>query len=229
MADKNISPEKRLLNIIEGEGNDAETGKPLRANRARKLFSLSALKGKISFLKAHRLKEPIKIPKLAFNLGSFNLLMQLCIVVLVIYLGMSVKVEFSRLLKHNWDDNALQGPVISADVKAVASLLQSDSYYLNKVKSRNLFGFADEPKENKKVDFKETEKKNEPSELEKIAKNLKLVGISWSSDPDAIIEDEKAQKTYFVKTGHKINEIVVQAIYQDKVILHYKSQEVELR
>jgi hypothetical protein len=140
---------------------------------------------------------------------------------------MSIKVEFSRLVKYDWTSEVSEGEFISTDVKAVASLLQSEDYYLKKVRARNLFNFADEPKK-EKVNFKEDEKKG-PTELEIMAKSLKLVGISWSDHPDAIIEDVKAKKTYFVKTGHKINEINVQAIYKDKVILNYRMQEVELR
>jgi len=227
MAEKNISPEKKLLNIIESEGNEAPTLKTGVVSRGKKFFSLAAIRGRLSFLKSKVSHGPGKISSISFSLGGFNVLMQICIVCLVIYLGMSVKVEFSRLLKHDWKEQLSQESVISTDVKAVASLLQSESYYLNKVKARNLFSFADE-KEEEKVAFKEKPQEG-PTELEKMAKTLKLVGISWSNDPDAIIEDEKAKKTYFVKTGHKINEINVQAIYKDKVILHYRSQEVELR
>ena len=227
MAEKNISPEKKLLNIIEGEGNEAQEVKPTPAVQGKKFFSFAALRGRISFLKSKVSQSPIKIPSISFSLDGFNVLLQLCIVVLVIYLGMSIRIEFSRLLKHDWKEQTGEAPLISTDVKAVASLLQPKSYYLNKVKARNLFGFADEPEKEKAV-FKE-KPKQEPNELEKIVKHFKLVGISWSNDPDAIIEDVKAKKTYFVKTGHKINEINVQAIYRDKVILHYRSQEVELR
>lgn len=227
MAEKNISPEKKLLNIIEGEGNEAQEVKPTPASRGKKFFSIAAIRGRISFLRARASQGPIKAPSISFSLGGFNVLFQLCIVGLVIYLGMSIRVEFSRLLKHDWKEQTGKAPLISADVKAVASLLQPESYYLNKVKARNLFGFANEPEEEKAA-FKE-KLKQEPTELEKMVKSFKLVGISWSNDPDAIIEDEKAKKTYFIKTGHKINEISVQAIYRDKVILHYRSQEVELR
>ncbi len=227
MAEKNISPEKKLLNIIEGEGNESPTPKNGRASKGMKIFSLAALRGRIAFFKSKVSQGPIRMPRISFSLNGFNVLMQLCIAGLVIYLGMSIRVEFSRLLKHDWAKRPGQATLITTDVKAIASLLQSESYYLNKVKSRNLFGFADEAEE-EKVAFKE-KPKQEPTKLETMVKTFKLVGISWSNDPDAIIEDEKAKKTYFVKTGHKINEISVQAIYRDKVILHYLSQEVELR
>ena len=82
--------------------------------------------------------------------------------------------------------------------------------------------------EEEKTAFKE-KAKVQATKLEEMVKNFKLVGISWSNDPDAIIEDEKAKKTYFVKTGDKINKISIEAIYRDRVILHYLTEEVELR
>ena len=227
MAEKNISPEKKLLNIIEGEGNEIPEIKPSPISQGKKFFSIAALRGRISFLKARASQGPIKVPSISFGLGGFNVLLQLCIVGLVIYLGMSIRVEFSRLLNYDWKEQIGATPLILTEVKAVASLLQSETYYLNKVKARNLFDFADELEEEKPA-FKE-KPKQEPTELEKMVEGFKLVGISWSNDPDAIIEDEKAKKTYFVKTGHEIKGIRVEAIYRDKVILHYRSQEVELR
>ena len=61
------------------------------------------------------------------------------------------------------------------------------------------------------------------------AQNFKLVGISWSNDPDAMIEDTKAKKTFFVKRGQMVGEFKVQAISRDKVILSYGQEEIELK
>ncbi|MCG2713193.1 MAG: hypothetical protein L6416_12855 [Candidatus Omnitrophica bacterium] len=227
MAEKNISPEKKLLNIIENEGNEADKVKPTPARRVKEFFSIAALRGKISFLKSKISQVSVKVPSISFSLRGFNVLLQLCILGLVVYLGVSIKVKFSQLLNPGLKAQIGKASLPSPDVKAVASRLESESYYLNKVKSRNLFGLADEQEEEKGA-FNE-QPKQEPADLETMVKSLKLVGISWSNDPDAIIEDEKEKKTYFVKTGNKINEISVQAIYRDKVILHYRSQEIELR
>jgi len=37
--------------------------------------------------------------------------------------------------------------------------------------------------------------------------SLKLVGISMSDNPDAMIEDTKLQKTYFVKMGSMVGDL----------------------
>ena len=131
------------------------------------------------------------------------------------------------MFKYDLKDHEANAPLLVSEVKAMASLLQSETYYLNKVKARNLFGFAGKSEEEKTA-FRE-KPIVQVTKLEQMVKSFKLVGISWSKDPDAIIEDEKAKKTYFVKTGDKINKISIEAIYRDRVILHYLTEEVELR
>ena len=41
---------------------------------------------------------------------------------------------------------------------------------------------------------------NPPSQrITELIKNLRLVGISWSADPDVMIEDTNMQRTFFLK------------------------------
>ncbi len=57
----------------------------------------------------------------------------------------------------------------------------------------------------------------------------RLVGISWADDPDAMIENKDHGKTFFIKRGHLVDGIRVEAIYKDRVILRDGDVEVELR
>lgn len=50
-------------------------------------------------------------------------------------------------------------------------------------------------------------------------KDLKLIGISWSNDPDVMIEDTAIHKTYFCKRGAMIGEYQVETINKSDVIL----------
>jgi type II secretory pathway component PulC len=68
-----------------------------------------------------------------------------------------------------------------------------------------------------------------PKEADR-AKDFSLVGIAWSADPEAMVEDGKNKKTYFVKRGQPLDsEVKVVTIFKDKVILTYKGKEFELR
>lgn len=61
-----------------------------------------------------------------------------------------------------------------------------------------------------------------------LAKQLKLVGILLDKDPKAIVEDLGTQQTFFVSPGERIGNAVVGEIRQDKVILIFGQEKVEL-
>jgi type II secretory pathway component PulC len=61
-----------------------------------------------------------------------------------------------------------------------------------------------------------------------LTKDLSVVGIISGSNPQAIIEDKKNQRTYYVSKGQFINELKVLDIQQGKVILDYRGQRFEL-
>ena len=61
-----------------------------------------------------------------------------------------------------------------------------------------------------------------------LSKQLKLVGILMDKDPKAIVEDLGTQQTFFVSPGERIGNAVVGEIRQDKVILIFGQEKVEL-
>ena len=61
-----------------------------------------------------------------------------------------------------------------------------------------------------------------------LAKQLKLVGILLDKDPKAIVEDLATQQTFFASPGDKIGNAVVSEIREDKVILIFGQEKVEL-
>ena len=62
-----------------------------------------------------------------------------------------------------------------------------------------------------------------------LGKDLKLVGIVLDKDPKAIIEDLRSNQTIFLSKGERIGEAVVSEIREDKVILIYNEEKVELK
>ena len=61
-----------------------------------------------------------------------------------------------------------------------------------------------------------------------LAKTLKVVGILLDAEPKAIIEDMVMKQTFFVSPGESIGNAVVSEIRQDKVILIFGQEKVEL-
>ena len=93
-------------------------------------------------------------------------------------------------------------------------------YFQSKLGQRNLF-------------FNPWEKQSQPNQLvqegsDDWTKQLRLVGIVLDADPKAIIEDINSNQTLFLSKGDSVNNAVLKEILEDKVILMYNNQEVEL-
>ena len=59
--------------------------------------------------------------------------------------------------------------------------------------------------------------------------HLSLVGILWTDRPQAIIEDEKRQKTYLAYEGDMVNEYKIKKITQSQVEISYNGQDEILK
>lgn len=60
-------------------------------------------------------------------------------------------------------------------------------------------------------------------------KDIDLIGIISGDSPQAIIEDKKIKKTYYVTKGQFIGDIQVEDILQGKVVLIFEGQKYELQ
>ena len=111
----------------------------------------------------------------------------------------------------------------SSEVNEVASLKERRNkpyeYYAKEIEARDVFS-RPEPE-------KEEEKKIVPESVD-LSKSLRLVGIVLGDIPEAIIEDIKSKKIFFLHQGDEILEGRVQSIKEGKVILDYKGFEAEL-
>lgn len=61
-----------------------------------------------------------------------------------------------------------------------------------------------------------------------LIKNINLVGIISGDRPQAIIEDKKTNKSYYLTKGQFIGEVKIEDIQEGKVILNHKGQAYEL-
>lgn len=61
-----------------------------------------------------------------------------------------------------------------------------------------------------------------------LIKDINLLGVISGDNPQAIIEDKKSQKTYYVTKGQMIGEFQVEDIGDGKIILNYSGQRFEL-
>ncbi|MFH1752961.1 MAG: hypothetical protein ABH875_02150 [Candidatus Omnitrophota bacterium] len=224
MAQKERStPEKQLLKLLEKDG---ASGASVKGKAARKrgpgLFSPGAWKGRFFFFK-DGLSKGAGVRQ--FDIKSVNRMLILSITALIGYFSFTL---YDSIYNMKTLPNLAAGTkdaLKSAAFPAV-SPLRAVSYYTEKVIERNIFrmGTTD-------ITVVEEVVNVEPAEetIRELMQNLRLVGISWSSNPDAMIEDTEAVRTFFVKRGQMIGKLKVQAISQDKVILSYEGAEAELK
>lgn len=219
------TPEKQLLKLIENpkpSSLEVEGAK----RQGKKWFSISALKGRVSFwssLSNQRWFSFKKSTKTNIGVRQVNLVLRIlmgCFSFFLIYYVIRMSLELKRasnLILQPDDQPAAEQTLEEPEVKNL-------SYYLEKAGGRSLFTIEKVPEEAKVV-----EPPPSPKEIER-TKNFSLVGISWSSDPEAMIEDSQNKRTYFVKRGQALdNEVKVVTIFKDKVIMTYKGKEFELR
>ena len=91
-------------------------------------------------------------------------------------------------------------------------------FYLQGLKNRQIFSGAS---------GQESEKSAGTINADLI-KDMTLVGIVAGDNPQAIIQDKKTQKTYYVTKGQFIGEFKVEDIQDGKIILNYSGQKLEL-
>jgi len=223
-----LSPEKQLLKLIE-ESSPKEQP-PIQAEVIKKrslgLLSSKAWEARSSFLKDNLDRYLKGGSGFHLDIKIVNKILFICVFILIFYFVNNLYSGFVRLNKI---------PDFEAEVKTndelfafpKTSALKVISFYLEAVRARDIFKMG-------AVNVPATEgdrKKAASSRLLEAVSNLKLVGISWSNDPDVMIEDTKAQRTYFLKKGQIIDSVKLklEAVFKDKVVLSLDGEETELK
>ena len=226
--ERSITPEKQLLKLIQAHRGKDEVALQAHAIRYRSLSMLSfgAWLGRFSFSLDWLRKKFQGVKGQSLDIKLINKVSLFFIYVLAFYFLLNLISSAINLRKvPNLDIKSPEG-VRALSFTENSVLKDAASFYLEKVRGRDIF----------KIGAKKTTTANEEntakaptSRIIEATANLKLVGISWSHDPDALIEDSKALRTFFVKVGQMIGEVKVQAIFKDRVILRYGVEEIEIR
>lgn len=217
--ERRITPEKQLLKLIENPKGEVPPAK--NARQRKEWLSLDALKARFSFFKSLSLQRFSKNP---FGIHELNLFLKGAILFLTIYLGYSVVAMALQLKKaSNLIFEAKQGPSAPM-VEVLPFPVQNLVYYQEKVATRDIFRPLQAKEEAKPAP------EPAPEASVDLAKNFSLVGIAWSDEPEAMIEDVEQKRTYFLKRGQTFGDsITVIKILKDRVILEIGGKEVELK
>lgn len=220
---KNTSPEEKLLSIIKGKRNTPESSssKPEVKNiEPAPRTPWSKIDDYISAaLKSDLLKNS------AFDirvLKVFNMYTLVVAAVIAGYLILDmILVNPSRKVALLVAKTSASGSIARAARKTMPIETKGYSYYSNKVSGKNIFGAGSS-----------TQMESQSSGIESSAElsggNLGLVGIIPGDSPQAIVEDKKSQKTYYLAKGQSINGITVEEISENKVVLEYRDKKMTL-
>ena len=220
---KDISPEEKLLSIIKGKQNIPEGAAPrteIKDTEPAPRVPWNKIDDYISaVLKNDFLKNSILDAR---ALKVFNKYTVIIAALIAGYLILDIiLVSPSRKAATLIAKAAVSGPLAGPAEKIIPIETKSYSYYSNRISARNIFGGGS---------YLQTDSQTtgmDPS-AELSGGNLGLVGIIPGGNPQAIVEDKKNQKTYYLLKGQSINGITVEDIDKDKVMLEYRDKKMTL-
>lgn len=219
-----LSPEKRLLKLIEEPNFQSAKGSAVRGSRLT-LFSIGALRGRWIFARV-KLASFLRSWGGPLDIKKINGILTLLGFVVAAYFVasfFSLATKFSAIPSFSFKT---EGSAKAEILKQVSQLKALDTY-MEKVRSRDIFKIGAQPATE---EVAKPDQSAQKAQRETVLNKYKLVGISWSDNPDAMIEDSEAKKTFFLKRGQVMSDgVKIQAIFKDKVVLNYAGAEVELR
>jgi len=214
MTQDNISPEEKLLRLIRGQKKQ-EVVLPPQAPAVKQQAALCPAERNEAGSRFARLSGTKQRP-VFFNQQR---IIQLLFILPCLYLF------FSFLWPWLGNDKIKLPEEPSRNTAAVTPLDNKDTakpfdYYLQGASKRQIFksaytsdGGANRPESAVNLD---------------LSKDLGLVGIITGANPQAIVEDKRSQRTYYLAKGQLIGDIQVDEILESKIILNYKGQKYEL-
>jgi len=208
---KDSPPEEKLLNLIKKRKRD-------KAAQKKDYFQAALPK---AAEKAERAKKGISGARLSDIAGTFtlenirrlNIMLFGALVLILLYFI----AEF--LFIPNAEIPAVE-EVASRSAAAAAEAIKQKPYsYYSKDFNKDMFKPL--------VQEKRTELQPKVL-LEDILNNLSLLGIVSGEQPQAIIEDKKLHKTFFLKEGQSASGILLKKIDDGTATVVYKGEEITL-
>lgn len=210
----NISPEEKLLRLIRGQKKPQDA--LIDKKTTSEVSDLKPLSG-IELKQSQRAKfsiYPLIKKYLSFlyirKIIWFGFLVS-CLYLIICLIYPWVGLRKIRLPQIE------PGKIIESK-KELKDQIKPYEFYLEGMRNRQIFSSKSS---------QETERSLSSVNAD-LVKDINLVGIISGENPQAIIEDKKTQKTYYVTKGQFVGEMQVEDIQEGKIILNYKGQRFEL-
>ncbi|MDD5195107.1 MAG: hypothetical protein PHQ96_05495 [Candidatus Omnitrophica bacterium] len=205
----NISPEERLLRLIKGskkqpqEDGDTKLAQSAPITPKVKPQQKSIKKYKAFFANVSQYLTIRRVIFFALMVSSGYLIFSF------IYPCISPKkIEVAEV--------ATQSPVAQKTVKNPG--IKPFEFYQQGIINRRVFDNYQAVDEGKPANIATAD----------LIKDMKLVGIISGANPQAVIEDGKTERTFYLNKGQSIDEFLLDDIQEGKIILNYKGERYEL-
>lgn len=217
---KDISPEEKLLSLIKRKHGKADHAPEKKAiHKEKKAQDGYKEHDRVdeylsSVIKSNFFKSNLFDPR---AIREFNRYLAIIIAILICYVIFDcILVHPSKKAGDLISKTAILKPAAQVAKREMPVETKNYSYYAGRIGTRAIFkGGA-----NTETPLTQAG--------ESTAVDLGLVGIVPGSNPQAIIEDKKNQKTYYLIKGQTVNGITVEEINADKVMLDYNGKKMSL-
>lgn len=198
MNQHNLSPEDNLLKLIKNKKTNTEI----------QAFNSGTIENKVSKL------------NISFSLAAINKFLIYALLACIILF-------FSSLifLKIPQNMNSLKLDLKQENLNLATKEVADFSQYLSNFDKKDLFLNSNNLEERTRDDSSESSGNIDTTD---IIKDINLLGIVSGQNPQAVIEDKKTQKTYFLNQGDSFGQTRVLEIKEGKVVLDYKGKNFEL-
>ena len=226
---RNISPEEKLLNLIRkkqphqedkathpaaaadlAEDEAAADKEPRRENKRAFNFLFN---GRMPRFRKMGVPDIKKVKTWNSIFTAFFILATLSLIY-NIAMGFFIEEKVERFIVSKTADRIAKVPVVDTTLFEE----RPKSYYLEEMQGRNLF----------RAPFFQGGEGGRIDELKEKIKSFSLLGVVAGEDPQAIIEDKDAAKTYFLKKGESFDGVRVLEIFEGKAIIEINGEEMEL-
>lgn len=208
---ENISPEEKLLRLIKGQKN--EENHPEKKPEFQKITPALPSNAKRMINRTSALNPPLLMRILA----RFGLKKLLFVLFVLSSSYLAISLIYPRFAMKEISLPKAQTLKVEEEIQPSKEVKPFD-YYLEVVGTRKVFGSSSERPLEKPPEIMGTE----------MMKDFVLVGIISGENPQAVIEDKKNHKTYYVTKGQVIAGMQVEDIREGKIILNADGKKYEL-
>ncbi len=213
---KDVSPEEKLLGLIKKKRKSpaGTYADPAQIHNKPEASLMSKADKHVSkILKTTALKNKFFEPS---SLKAMNRYLIAILGILILYL----LAEMIFIKPYKDVQSLITGSAVVHDGKRLSREtekvvpVKDYSTYSNSIPQSMVFG--------------QSSSTEDAAPADNVVDQIGLVGIIAGDNPQAIIEDKKAQKTYYLNKGQSFDGYVVEDILEDRVILTYEGRRMSL-